>query len=128
MSRVVMAFFLIMFNPCPAFAVPPENTETAPLPSTSNKLPLPEAGIPTPAKPMPAEIQTSRGQLLYENHCLECHTSVVHIRNNRKAVTLTEVRNFVIRWSHELRLPWQEEEIDDVVRYLDQQYYKLEPR
>ena len=128
MSRATMAFFLLMLNTCPTFAVLPEKAEIVPRSSSSNKLPLPKGAVPTPVYPLSVDIQTSRGQLLYENHCLECHTSVVHIRNNRKAINLIEVRKFVIRWSRELHLPWQKEEIDDVVRYLDRQYYKLDAR
>ena len=66
-----------------------------------------------------------RGQMLYENHCRGCHVSVVHIRSNRKAASLEAVRWEVARWSSELQLDWRNEEIADVVEYLDREFYRL---
>jgi len=66
-----------------------------------------------------------RGHLLYENHCTVCHTSVVHIRENRKSNSREEIRNWVQRWQKELGLQWSSGEVDDVVEYLDERYYKL---
>jgi Raf kinase inhibitor-like YbhB/YbcL family protein len=64
-----------------------------------------------------------RGRLLYENHCLACHESQVHIRKNHKAHSLDDVHREVIRWTEELQLPWQASEILDVSGYLYQRYY-----
>jgi hypothetical protein len=66
-----------------------------------------------------------RGRLLYENHCTVCHTSVVHIRENRKASSLEEIREWVQRWRKELNLQWEPGEVDDVIEYLDSEYYRL---
>ena len=66
-----------------------------------------------------------RGQMLYENHCRGCHVSVVHIRSDRKAASLEAVRWEVARWSSELQLDWRNEEIADVVEYLDREFYRL---
>ena len=64
-----------------------------------------------------------RGRLLYENHCLDCHESQVHIRKNHKVHNLDGVHREVIRWAEELQLPWQASEILDVSGYLYQRYY-----
>lgn len=66
-----------------------------------------------------------RGRLLYENHCTVCHTSVVHIRDNRKSTSREEIRNWVTRWQKELGLQWKSGEIDDVIEYLNDRYYRL---
>ena len=66
----------------------------------------------------------ARGHLLYENHCLSCHESQVHIRNNHKAHSLKDVQHEVMRWSEELKLPWQASEIRDVSGFLYQTYYR----
>jgi len=66
-----------------------------------------------------------RGQLLYENHCTVCHTSVVHIREQRKATTREEIRSWIVRWQKELGLQWTTGEVDDVLEYLNDDYYKL---
>ena len=68
----------------------------------------------------------ARGSLLYENHCMVCHTSVVHIREDRKATSREEIRSWVERWQKELGLPWTSVDVDDVVEFLNNRYYKLE--
>jgi mono/diheme cytochrome c family protein len=68
----------------------------------------------------------SRGQLLYENHCQGCHTSVVHVRESRRARSLKDLEYWVTRWSGELKLQWRADEISDVVDYLNRHYYKFE--
>jgi len=67
-----------------------------------------------------------RGQLLYENHCKVCHTSVVHVREERKAATRKEIQTWIRRWQKELGLQWGEAEVDDVTEYLNNRYYRLE--
>ena len=67
----------------------------------------------------------ARGRLLYENECTVCHTSVVHIREDRKAKSRDEIRSWVQRWSKELKLQWESGEIDDVIEYLNDKYYQL---
>jgi hypothetical protein len=90
-------------------------------------LPLPAAEQNKPAvENMPVVPAPERGQLLYENHCLSCHASVVHIRDRHRAGSLVEVREWTRYWARELRLPWSEEEIDDVSHYLDARYYRYE--
>ena len=66
-----------------------------------------------------------RGRLLYENECMVCHTSIVHIREDRKAQTRDEIRGWVQRWTKELKLQWESGDIDDVIEYLNDKYYRL---
>ena len=68
----------------------------------------------------------SRGQLLYENHCMSCHKSVVHIRTRQQARSLPAVRAQVLNWAAYMQLCWDKEEIEDVVGYLNRQYYQFE--
>ena len=67
-----------------------------------------------------------RGKLLYENHCQVCHTSVVHVREDRKASSREELRTWIKRWRKELGLQWGSAEIDDVIEYLNDRYYRLD--
>lgn len=77
------------------------------------------------AAPKGPEIESSRGQLLYENDCRGCHESVVHVRERRKASTPAAVEAWVRRWSGELKLGWGDDEVRAVSRYLDERYYKF---
>lgn len=69
----------------------------------------------------------SRGQLLYENHCQGCHTSQLHIREQRRVRSIDELRGWVARWATTQQLRWGDEEIGDVTKYLNQRYYRLVP-
>lgn len=70
----------------------------------------------------------SRGELLYENHCTGCHDSTVHIRANRKAKSITDLRGWAARWAGELKLNWSSDDIDDVAEYLARRYYKCDEK
>jgi cytochrome c5 len=67
----------------------------------------------------------ARGRLLYENHCKVCHTSVVHVREERKATTREEIQTWIWRWQKELGLQWGTAEVDDVTEHLNNRYYRL---
>ncbi len=70
-------------------------------------------------------VSPERGEGLYLNHCLSCHESTAHIRKNRRAKTLAEVRRWVARWSVQLELGWGLNEVDDVTAYLNRTYYRF---
>ncbi len=96
---------------------------------------VPEGQAPVPAVPLPVEkpetsrplpaVAGSRGRMLYENHCTRCHTSVLHVRKNRRAVSLKVLEGWVRRWSGEEKLGWSEEEVVEVVDYLNRRYYQF---
>ena len=69
-----------------------------------------------------------RGQLLYENHCMICHESAVHIRSGRRIQSLPALRARVLHWAEYLQLRWGKEEVEDVVGHLNTQYYKFKSR
>jgi hypothetical protein len=69
-----------------------------------------------------------RGQLLYENHCMSCHESVVHIRTRQHAKSLSELQARVQHWAAYLQLRWSKEDVEVVVTHLNRQYYKFESR
>lgn len=67
----------------------------------------------------------TRGELLYENHCRVCHESNVHIRNNRRAKSKSDIEYWVTRWSTHLALNWKKQDVIDVVNHLNSAYYKF---
>ena len=71
---------------------------------------------------------SSRGELLYENHCKVCHESVVHVRENRKVKSREDLRGWVARWSSERKLNWSNDEINDVADFLARRFYKFGKR
>ncbi len=91
-----------------------------------DSMPPPAAEQKPAAANQPLMPTPGRGQMLYENHCISCHASVVHIRDQRKAISLEEIRKWTRHWALDMNLPWSDEEIDDVSRYLNAHYYKYE--
>lgn len=73
-----------------------------------------------PAAPVP-----SRGELLYSNHCVECHTVQMHWRTLRLARDWDTLKGQVRRWQDQARLQWNEEDIDAVARHLNDTIYQF---
>lgn len=65
----------------------------------------------------------ARGELLYAAHCIACHTSEVHWREQKLAADWRSLKAQVRRWQANIGLTWSEEEITDVTRYLNAAYY-----
>jgi hypothetical protein len=78
-------------------------------------------------KPVTPPVPT-RGQMLYENHCMSCHESVVFIRGTRRTQSLKALQEQVSHWAGYLHLRWDRQEVADVVTYLNTHYYKFESR
>ena len=114
---ILVLMFTLAFLPAKS-AVAPEEQQTVPA------APLPTEK-PKDLQPSPAVVG-SRGRMLYENHCTRCHTSVVHVRERRKASTPAEVEAWVRRWSGELKLGWGDDEVRAVSRYWGGRYYKFQ--
>jgi mono/diheme cytochrome c family protein len=74
-----------------------------------------------------AQAQTvpSRGQLLYGNHCIECHTTQMHWRAGRLARDWESLAAQVRRWQGEARLGWSDEDIAAVTRHLNDTIYQF---
>ena len=69
---------------------------------------------------------TSRDQLLYEHHCLNCHESNVHIREGNKARNAEDVKAWVVKWQAYEKLSWDQDAINAVTEYLVKRFYKFE--
>lgn len=66
------------------------------------------------------------GQALHDANCLKCHDSAVYTRGDRRVGSLAGLRKQVIRCEQSLGLTWFDEQIDDVVHYLNTNYYKFQ--
>jgi len=88
-------------------------SNTPPAPPASSGKPSAEAQAPT----------MSRGMLLYENHCLGCHESRLHLREHRSARDMNELRHWVAHWAVQQALTWDANDVRDVAQYLNLRYY-----
>ena len=66
----------------------------------------------------------TRGGLLYATHCVACHTTQMHWRNDRLAVDWDNLKVQVRRWQGNAGLAWNEADITEVSRYLNDTIYR----
>lgn len=72
----------------------------------------------------PASWAQSRGELLYNTHCVACHRTQIHWRDKRQVVDWSSLRAQVRLWQATEMLAWSEPDIEQVVRYLNDTYYR----
>ena len=65
----------------------------------------------------------SRGELLYSTHCIACHTTQVHWRDKKQATNWDTLEKQVRRWQAAGMLQWNEDDINEVTRHLNDSYY-----
>ena len=77
------------------------------------------------ALPATQAADAERGKQLVDKHCTSCHDDKVYTRKNRRVTTLDGLKKQVKRCELNLGLTWFDEDINDVVSYLNSTYYKL---
>jgi mono/diheme cytochrome c family protein len=80
------------------------------------------AGLFAPAGAASAQ---SRGELLYTTHCIACHSTQMHWRDQRRATDLDSLKEQVRLWQGRALLSWTEDDIVEVTRYLNQRIYRF---
>lgn len=85
---------------------------------------LAAAGAVAQAQPAPERAST-RGELLYATHCIECHNTQMHWRELKQAYDWDSLKAQVRRWQDIAMLGWDEDDIDEVARYLNQSIYRF---
>jgi mono/diheme cytochrome c family protein len=80
------------------------------------------AALATTAAAAPAQ---SRGELLYNIHCVACHNEKVHWRDQKLARDWNRLQELVRQWQANAQLDWSEEDIQAVARYLNEAIYRL---
>lgn len=68
--------------------------------------------------------EPSRGQLLYGTHCVECHNTQVHWRDQKLATDWASLKAQVRRWQARALLDWSEADIVAVTRHLNASIYR----
>src|SRR6478752_8281435 len=69
----------------------------------------------------------TRGQLLYEAHCIQCHTEQMHWRDARVARDWATLRAQVEAWQMRSGQRWTAEDVDAVARHLNTTIYHYPP-
>lgn len=78
------------------------------------------AGLAAHAQTTPVP---GRGELLYTTHCIACHTSQMHWRNNRRARDWESLKAQVRLWRDNTGLQWDEADVSEVAGYLNETVY-----
>ena len=91
-------------------------------------LPLLLASLALPA--MAADLK--RGEELHSNNCMACHARMtggegetLYTRSSRKVKSLAQLEAQVRRCEANLELKWFDEDIENVVHFLNTNYYKF---
>lgn len=119
----VPLFFMVLALSVPALSADLEPANGSEEPTQI----FPDVEVQPPDDRVPVQAE-SRGQMLYENHCLGCHESVLFIREKRTVRSFPDIRAAALRWAAETKLPWGTEEIDDVTGHLNRTYYHFGSR
>ena len=72
-----------------------------------------------------ATAEEGRGEMLYQNHCIACHTTQVHWRDQRLAKDWPSLRAQVRRWERNTGLSWNDDDVEAVSGYLNRLYYQF---
>ena len=74
----------------------------------------------------------ARGKSLHDDNCVECHVSIqggdgsgIYTRPDHRIDSLPALRSQVNRCKNSMGVSWPEDQIDDVVAYLNSMYYKF---
>ena len=70
----------------------------------------------------------TRGELLYSTHCIACHTTQVHWREQKLATDWRSLQAQVARWQAVGALGWSDQDISEVTGYLNERFYGFPPR
>ena len=72
-----------------------------------------------------ATADMQRGRLLYETHCVACHTTQAHWRDKHIVRSWADLLYQVARMQKNAGQDWSSSEIGDVAAYLNEQFYKM---
>lgn len=85
-------------------------------------LPLTLIGLALPA----AAVDIENGDDLHFEHCTGCHDDSVYTRENRNVQSLKRLGQQVRFCKDTIGLSWFDEDVDDVVEFLNRTYYHFE--
>ena len=73
-----------------------------------------------------------RGKSLHDGNCMTCHIGImggvgndIYLRDNRRVESYPRLVAQVNRCNDNLDVPWHDDEVMDVVEYLNQKFYRF---
>ena len=66
----------------------------------------------------------SHGKSLQQKNCMGCHDDGMYTRENRKVTSVDGLQKQVKRCELSLGLKWFDDDVADVVQYLNSSYYQ----
>ncbi|MBL8308161.1 MAG: hypothetical protein JNM33_15820 [Rubrivivax sp.] len=83
--------------------------------------------VPTGAQspPQDAPRVPTRGELLYNTHCIACHSQQMHWRDKREAVDWPTLKAQVALWQERGALGWTGDDIQAVAAFLNDSIYRF---
>jgi len=73
--------------------------------------------------PSSSAADTANGGELHAGNCIACHDSALYTRDNRRVQSLAGLGTQVRFCKDNLGLTWFDDEVDDVIAYLNENYY-----
>jgi len=72
------------------------------------------------------QADAANGAELHQNNCARCHDAAFYTREDRRVQSLARLGTMVRLCKDNLGIVWFDDEVDDVIEYLNQEYYKFE--
>ena len=82
------------------------------------------AGLVGATNPLLAA-DSDQGKALHQEHCGRCHDDGVYTRKDRRVKDMAGLTRQVKRCEQSLGLTWFDEDINNVVTYLNESYYQF---
>lgn len=76
--------------------------------------------------PAQAAGDASQGKALYESNCFKCHDTTIHTRPERIIFSKSALEKRVKFCDSNAGTHWNEQQLSDVVEYLNRTFYKFE--
>jgi len=68
---------------------------------------------------------SAKGKTLHQTHCVKCHDTAVYSRSNRNVKSLVSLKEQLGSCSHAAQVLLMDDEQRDIVKYLNEQFYKF---
>lgn len=75
--------------------------------------------------PLAQAADIKRGEQLHNDRCMRCHGNEVYTRSDRRIKSLDKLGAQVRFCKNQTGVMWFDDEVDDVIHYLNKSFYKF---